>query len=182
MESQSAQCSDAGPQQGTEDGGERTKRDGHVTEYEFFVAQPVRGKFAVANTAIRSHAMKNALRSRAAKRSGSSSLDSSLARSEDTVSRRSELTGRWKLQAPQPAGKAAKSARDGSHGRRHEDRGMSRTAVGSRPHNSGHEDTLLSAEPVEWFRNGEIDPFQSLPIPGNRMVDSLIKYCEFPPP
>ncbi len=103
--------------------------------YEFFSSEGPKGKFVASNKAIRSHAMKTALRMRPGRGDASESLISPN-NSEEIIRRKDELTRRFRLtkkpkkgDEAKPEGKKSKVVRRNECDLARQDYGQERKAL-----------------------------------------------------
>ncbi|KAK0716149.1 hypothetical protein B0H67DRAFT_666774 [Lasiosphaeris hirsuta] len=141
-----------------------------MSKYEFFSAEGPEGKFLASNKAIRSQAMKTALRTRTRQTDGNPEIVTSLADSEEVVRRKGELNGRFRL-----PGRARGIKKTTGHGQQVADGGSNTNSLPSGGHTSQAR-AWPQVQAVQRFGNGLADPFQTLPIPNKGRVDSLVKY------
>ncbi|KAH0427423.1 hypothetical protein CcaCcLH18_09704 [Colletotrichum camelliae] len=128
-------------------------------EYKFVNFGADEGDFQPANKSVRSHAIRTAIQK------GASELYTNTAlTSRDTIKRKAQLKGRFRLPATPANPTAGRSSR-----------GQSRQTATSRSLESV---TQASSLPpwVQRLGSDNADPFNTLPIPSNSSVDSLVRY------
>ncbi|KAK1753681.1 hypothetical protein QBC47DRAFT_386929 [Echria macrotheca] len=143
-----------------------------MSTYKFFTVEGPEGKFLAANKAIRSHAMKTALRTRTQRAdNGQQDDEPSLADSKEVVRRKEELKTRFRL-PKRPKGNPNAQAVVAD---------QRVTAPTNHPLVSGRQTAQAVVaqrlvQPVQRLGSGVADPFRSLPVPIKGKVDVLVKY------
>ncbi|KAI8197812.1 hypothetical protein K4K52_010165, partial [Colletotrichum sp. SAR 10_76] len=143
-------------------------------EYKFVNFGADEGEFQPANKSVRSHAIRTAIQK------GASELYTNTALiSQDTIKRKAQLKGRFRLPAT-PA--KPTSAGQSSRGKPRQtttphSTNASRTTPRQSLQNSLESVTQASLPPwVQRLGSDNADPFNTLPIPSNSSVDSLVRY------
>lgn len=145
-------------------------------EYKFVNFGADEGEFQPANKSVRSHAIRTAIQK------GASELYTNTALiSQDIIKRKAQLKGRFRLPAT-PA--KPTSARQSSRGKPRQattplSTNASRTTPLQSLQNSLESVAQASLPPwVQRLGSDNADPFNTLPIPSNSSVDSLVRYCK----
>ncbi|KAI8171413.1 hypothetical protein KHU50_005489 [Colletotrichum sp. SAR 10_65] len=143
-------------------------------EYKFVNFGADEGEFQPANKSVRSHAIRTAIQK------GASELYTNTALiSQDTIKRKAQLKGRFRLPAT-PA--KPTSAGQSSRGKPRQtttphSTNASRTTPRQSLQDSLESVTQASLPPwIQRLGSDNADPFNTLPIPSNSSVDSLVRY------
>ncbi|KAJ0339197.1 hypothetical protein COL922a_004729 [Colletotrichum nupharicola] len=143
-------------------------------EYKFVNFGADEGEFQPANKSVRSHAIRTAIQKGASELYANTALIS-----QDTIKRKAQLKGRFRLPAT-PA--KPTSAGQSSRGKSRQtttphSTNASRTTPRHSLQNSLESVTKASLPPwVQRLGSDNADPFNTLPIPSNSSVDSLVRY------
>jgi len=159
-----------------------------MSTYKFFVTEGPEGKFSASNKAIRSHAMKTALRTRKQRADNTQDTVLSLADSEEVVRRKGELSGRFRLPKRSKGNKKGEAIVPDQQVASSRSKSLISPSVvtltTNNPLSGGQASQALArrqGQPIQRFGNGTADPFQSLPVPNKGQVDILVKYGELSP-
>ncbi|KAJ0308464.1 hypothetical protein Brms1b_009604 [Colletotrichum noveboracense] len=143
-------------------------------EYKFVNFGADEGEFQPADKSVRSHAIRTAIQKGASELYANTALIS-----QDTIKRKAQLKGRFRLPAT-PA--KPTSAGQSSRGKSRQtttphSTNASRTTPRHSLQNSLESVTQASLPPwVQRLGSDNADPFNTLPIPSNSSVDSLVRY------
>ncbi|KAF3797788.1 hypothetical protein GCG54_00011879 [Colletotrichum gloeosporioides] len=143
-------------------------------EYKFVNFGADEGEFQPANKSVRSHAIRTAIQKGAAELYTNTALIS-----QDTIKRKAQLKGRFRLPAtparPTSAGQSSR-AKPRQTTTPHSTN-ASRMTPRQSLQNSLESVTQASLPPwVQRLGSDNADPFNTLPIPSNSEVDSLVRY------
>ncbi|KAJ0345288.1 hypothetical protein COL154_009349 [Colletotrichum chrysophilum] len=143
-------------------------------EYKFVNFGADEGEFQPANKSVRSHAIRTAIQK------GASELYTNTALiSQDTIKRKAQLKGRFRLPATSAKPTSAGQSSRGKPRRTTtpHSTNASRTTPRQSLQNSLEFVTQASLPPwVQRLGSDNADPFNTLPIPSNSSVDSLVRY------
>lgn len=143
-----------------------------MPEYQFFVSD---GAPKPANKAMRSHAMKTALRTRAAQTQDPAEGPSGQSESQRTKDSKDNLKGKFRLDSKASSKQRSKDAKPVTE--------QPSQALGPFIGLQTEKplwvvDGGLGTGPIQWFANGYVDPFGIIPVPNNSRVEKILKYCK----
>ncbi len=147
-----------------------------MPNYEFFVTS---GVPAPATKAVRSHAMKTALRQRSGLETGAIEMPNGSINSQHTTKLKGKLKGRFRLAArPIRTGKTANAAAVETRCAASDPK--EDTTAPKRAAEANCRDACRASgmQRVEWLGADVIDPFAALPIQNNGKIDRMFKDCE----
>ncbi|EOO04354.1 putative tachykinin family protein [Phaeoacremonium minimum UCRPA7] len=141
-----------------------------MPEYQFFVSD---GAPKPANKAMRSHAMKTALRTRAAQTQDPAEGPSGQSESQRTKDSKDNLKGKFRLDSKASSKQRSKDAKPVTE--------QPSQALGPFIGLQTEKplwvvDGGLGTGPIQWFANGYVDPFGIIPVPNNSRVEKILKY------